>query len=339
MGRAARLACAALVLLGSGFKQCKNPLFETHWAGKNDIQTLTDFPVVKTNLNLCPHYNQKASCCRQTFESEQLKFFNFWEQAFQDKLLRLEANRQAVIAAAGYLDPQQESFKTDYQQFQAVLQRYHDLLQGKEKSKCLSMLLTYVAGVICFSCKPNWFHYTVLEGDSDAMVDQVIRVRMTTSVCLDVWAMCKHFSQQAVALDLALRDSSVARNASVATEDLDLFKGKQTLCDWMHDQVALHPFEMRMKEDSNLPTPPPSVNSSWLRNASTVARLLQTHIASTDVKSELDPVEDGRKSGFDLSWHDPPQISHSARPAACMALLAGFWLLLQANILSMLSLP
>jgi len=283
-------------------QQCKNPLFMTHWAGKNDIQALTGFPVVKTNLRLCPAYNQRAACCHQTFESEQQKFFNTWENKLKEMLLRMDKHRQAVDAVAASMMNSSGLSETDYGQYQAVRARYSDVLNGPLGAQCFSTLLTYAAGAVCFSCKPDWAHYTVIEGtDSDSWLQHVSRIRIAPSVCLDLWAMCRPWSKAARALRAALRDSVVARISPLAEENLDYFEDQQTLCDWMHDEVAMHPFRLPFKEDVDLPIPPEAASNA----SSQTSRRLQ------EVKLELDAITDGQASGFDQTWHDPFQTGYA----------------------------
>lgn len=269
---------AILAFSTADSKQCENPLFTTHWSGKNDIQTLTADPVVKTNLKLCPSYNQRASCCHQTFESEQQKFFNFWRQIFEEKLLRADLHRQAVLASM-----KSSVSSTDREQYNVVLARYSDFLAPRHQTQCFSQMLTYVAGMVCFSCNPSWSHYTVRSGR------KILRLRIATSCCRDLWEHCKNLGGVARALDAAIDDSAVARNASTATEDLGMFYSQQSLCDWMHDQVALHPFRLPTKEDDDVGT----VGNRSSR--SPVTRRLQ-------LEEALNVLHEGRASTFDRTW-------------------------------------
>mmetsp|Transcript_32758 Transcript_32758/g.71550 ORF Transcript_32758/g.71550 Transcript_32758/m.71550 type:complete len:394 (+) Transcript_32758:65-1246(+) len=250
-------------------EQCKDPLFETHWAGKNDIQTLKAFPTVKTNLKLCPMYNQKASCCHQTFESEQRKYYDFWRKSFEEKLMRMDVHRQAMVAAARQLPDMAQS---DREQYAAALARYGEVLSPTpHQEQCFSSLLTYVAGMICFGCKVEWFHYTVLAGGTAGKsLEHVVRVREARTVCLQLWATCEKFAGAATRLDAALRDSAVARSVPRALEDLSMFTGQQQFCDWMHDQVALHPFRLPTKEAEDI-APWPGAAASAASGAASAA--------------------------------------------------------------------
>lgn len=261
-------------------EQCKNPLYQTQWAGKNDIQTLRAFPTVKTNLKKCPAYNQMASCCDQTFESEQTKFYSFWRQILVAKLARSDTHRRSVAD----VDVSSVSV-VDRQQWQLALDRYAQVLEPRQHSECLTSLMTYVAGMICFSCKPNWFHYTLMSGDT-VVGEHTVRVRIRPAACVEIWASCGSFSRLVQLLRASLRDSRLARTALRSEEDLGMFTEQQLLCDWMHDQVGLHPFRLPTKEEGNV--------GLRLGDTSSSRRL--------EMKMELDVMHDGRASGFDRAW-------------------------------------
>eukprot|EP00913_Durusdinium_trenchii_P006814 g6405.t1 len=191
------------------YEPCKNPLFAVHWAPKIDIQTLNEFPWVKTDLRLCHAYNHKSSCCHETFESEQ-------QNLFREKLLRMDEHRQAVEAVSKYM-----STPVDIAQLEAVMSQYETVLGPKTasvRSQCFHALLTYVAGMICFSCNITWFRYLKLADDSNDVLKEVLRVRVAPEACMDLWAACRPFSDAVMALKDAIRDSVVARNASASEE-------------------------------------------------------------------------------------------------------------------------
>lgn len=300
-------------------EQCKDPLFQTHWSGKNDIQTLTAFPVIKTNLKRCPAYNERASCCHQTFESEQLKYFGFWESRFQAKLLRAAAHRDSIIVNAG--EPAGRD-RVVREQYEVVLDRYQDVLAPRHQARCFNSLLAYVAGMVCFSCKPEWFHYTVLTYDKPSYQGNIVRVRMARSVCLELWDSCRDFGRAASKLKVALRDSAIARGAPLAAENLDMFMGQQQLCDWMHDEVAMHPFRLEAKEDRDIPT----VNTGFSQRAPVpIGRPVTAGgapLRRLGLKRQLNVLAEGRDSMFDLTWHSPGPATSTASSHQSLQLLA-----------------
>lgn len=305
-----RLRLCALVLLGAVLsvtvvgqavrhEQCKDPLFTTHWSGKNDIQTLTAFPVVKTSLRLCPAYNQRASCCHETFESEQQKFYDFWKGLFSEKILRVDAHRKAVVASMISIELRHVPSLADREQYEAVVAKYAEFMSPEHQAQCFSELLTYAAGMICFGCKPAWFHYVVLSGES------IIRLRLVRSNCLEMWAACQPLGRAALTLDAVIGDSAIARNASRATEDLRMLYNQQALCDWMHDTVGLHPFRLPSREDG-------SVGSSSVKDPSSTEWTARS-LAMEEDEEELDILREGQDTGFDRSWVLPKGLSSNSR--------------------------
>lgn len=312
MSRAKPRGIAALAFSGAlvgaaGLLECQNPLFYTHWAGKIDIQTLSPYPAVRTNLKNCPAYNHHPSCCHQTFESEQQKYFDLWVTKFQDLVLRVAAHRESVIAAGQRLAV---APGIEQQQFDAAVAAYDDVLSPAVQAPCFSKLITYVAGMICFGCRPDWALYAVVEKGFRSG-ERVVRVRMERKVCDEMWAACREYGLRVASLYSLLRDSSAARRASLAQPDLSMFLAEQLLCDWIHDTVALHPFQLPLREDPDVPSesmvPPPS--SSAAGNATAPSRRLGAWQA-------LDVLLDGQNSGFDLTWH--PVSSTAARVAVTL---------------------
>lgn len=259
-------------------EQCKNPLYQTHWFGKNDIQTLNEFPTVKTNLKLCPAYNQKASCCHQTFESEQQKYFDFWRNMLAAKLGRIAVHRKSVMSV---LPPgtEEDLSSQDKQQLQVALSGFDAVLSSSTHTDCFSSMVTYIAGMICFSCKPEWFNYALMDGDS------LIRLRIKSSVCVELWNTCQKLGNAARILKQAVEDSAIAKKAKMPEENLDMFMSLNALCDWMHDTVALHPFQVPPKETT--------------ATTAVITRRL------ADFQTDFDVMREGRNSGFNRDWHDP----------------------------------
>eukprot|EP00927_Polykrikos_kofoidii_P076897 TRINITY_DN73910_c0_g1_i1.p1 TRINITY_DN73910_c0_g1~~TRINITY_DN73910_c0_g1_i1.p1 ORF type:complete len:412 (+),score=54.18 TRINITY_DN73910_c0_g1_i1:226-1461(+) len=241
---------------------CMNPLFMTHWAGKNDIQTLMSTPGVKTNLKLCPAYNRKASCCRQMLESEQSEFYEFWVDRFHQKIVRANAHRLALSMATIGAARRASTLESDLEQNEVALARYDAVLRTSDsQTRCFSQILTFVAGMMCFCCKPDWGNYLVFSsghssesGVSGDEAKRVVMVRMDRSVCDDIWASCEPYGLLVTSLISSLRDSPAAREAvGISQESLADFAGREALCSFLHDEVALHPFKLPAREDLDAP--------------------------------------------------------------------------------------
>lgn len=285
------------------YEQCKNPLFETHWAGKDDIQTLLSFPAVKANLHVCQAYNDRASCCHQTFEPEQRKYFEFWTSLLSEKLLRADAHRQSVTASMMTGSFPGEAHR---EQYLAVLGRYADVFDSERQRPCFENLLAYTAGVICFGCKPDWSQYIVLS-DTGLDFEHAVRVRMARQVCLSLWATCQHFGTAVVVLGVALRDSAPARIATLPPEDLTMFASQQALCDWMHDHVALHPFRLPTKADQHVHIDLHGRRRLDLDTSANASAPQRRRLQGP--RRELEVLSEGRHTGFDLSWRNPVEVS------------------------------
>lgn len=326
---AAAAASATLSLLAWHARaldeQCKDPLFETHWFGKAGFATRGDagfatvssIPIVKTGLTLCPQYNGKMSCCSNAFEAEQLRHFGYFRNMiFPLKFHNLKEHRQSVQ------DVQNTAAWTvatavEREQFNLALERFNPVLHPSVHAGCFSALLTYTAGMNCFACKPDWFGYVVQDSG------QVIRLDVHPSVCMELWARCEAFGAAATQLRQALLDSALAKQAKRPSEDLDMFVSQQALCDWLHQEVALHPFQ-RPSEAEREAAPedmtPPVAASTTLSPAAAAARaeaksLLRTQQAAAgeassqrlrrlqgDSLGQLDILAEGRASGFDTVW-------------------------------------
>merc|ERR1719171_803158 len=180
------LILSFLVVIGSfqvakGDLPCQNPLFETHWFCKNDIGTLSDYPMVKTNLRLCPAFNQRKSCCHQSFEAEQVQHFQFWRQLMRSKLERTGKNKQSVLdieKSVHYSTASQQ----DLEQYRRALEKFDLVLDPANYADCFSALITYVAGMLCFACESGW--------EKSVQMDKgkVIRVRIASAVCVELWS-------------------------------------------------------------------------------------------------------------------------------------------------------
>jgi len=340
----ARVLCftfvADLVFKAAQYEQCRDPLYETHWAGKNDIPTLTGFPTVNTNLRLCPSYNEKASCCQQGFETEQLKYFEFWRTVLQRKFWRVYAHRYEVLAASSGRLLDDVVTKFDREQLDVVTRTYQTLLSPATQQQCLTGVLTYAAGMMCFSCKPEWFQYSVLVSQK-MTADRLLRVRMAASVCVELWAACSTFGAVVAKLRNAIRDSRLARSVPRAEESFDMFLSQRQLCNWAHNTIALHPFKQPNREEQEVPTPipvtvPPPIDDAGRRlDTERSLNVLHEDLVDEDPMDEdltdqplieddarrlvvetkriLNVMDEGRASGFSMKWKGLQMISHASR--------------------------
>jgi len=295
-------------------KDCRNPLFETHWFSEDgQVSSLGDEPRMNSDLMLCPAYNGVPSCCQETFETEQSLQFNYWKQILTAKLDRIRRNRAGTLAME-----KQAVYNAASEQardlHKRALETYDVLLDPARHARCFAAMLTYVAGVICFSCEARWeskilFHKGAL-----------VNVRLTESTCSEVAAQCEDFGHLTVQWQQAVLDSVLATAQSTPLENLGMFVDQQSLCDWLHDAIALHPFTTPNEAQREAAPPPQNIGARRLDgqssttlagrkngsdgNASTSGvETTSTTTSTTGTKEHLyDAMKAGRASGFDISW-------------------------------------
>jgi len=265
-----------------GSDQCCNPLFIDHWFNKedHDSQSMNAVPTIRTNLRLCPAYNGRQSCCRQSFEHEQLVHFNFWKQIFASKLERITKNRDGVKAVR-QLEKFNSATEEDRAEYDRVLAKYDEVLDPGGHSTCLSALSTYVAGMICFACETDWPSFVHRD------YGKIVRVLLTSSTCTEIWLRCANFGELTRTLSQVSLDSSLAAMQSTGLENLEMFYDQQGLCDWMHSSVAMHPFT----------TP-----TEMQREAAPVPSQISASKRRLQVAEGFDAMRAGKASGFDITW-------------------------------------
>ena len=269
---------------------CRNPLFEQHWFSA-DVRgrSFREFPELSDELRLCPAFNTEKNCCQGGLEHEQALYFAYWRQIFKSKMTRVKQSKQAALAVQS--DPifNSEDGGRDRQQFRSAIQKYDEILDPSAgHARCLSTLLVYVAGMICFGCDPDW-KQEVDRGSNG----KLLRVLIPEGDCIELWTECAEFGAQARRLREAVLDSSLAMRATSPFEYLQVFEDQQQLCDWAHDVIAMHPFT-RPGEAEREGTPPVrEIGGRRLDNSSQ---------SFSDFTKEYDVMKQGRSSGFDTSW-------------------------------------
>ncbi|CAE8615947.1 unnamed protein product [Polarella glacialis] len=297
-----RFLLAALIpfLVASLDNQCKDPLFSAHWFGQagsatheapGSVKPLNSIPTVKTGLVRCPKYNGQASCCSPDFEQVQLQHFNdFRSMIFPSKLARVIENRQSILDVentAAYA----VATIVEKEQFGLALERFNPVLTAEVHADCFSALLAYTAGMNCFACRPDWFIYVTV------LARAVVRVHVDPSVCVNLWIRCENFGKAAGQLKQAILDSPLAKQAKRPVEDLDMFFDQQALCNWIHDEVALHPF--RQPSEGEREAAPSSGPTSLLSDSSSSSEEDGRRLQASGL---FDVMSEGLKSGFNVEW-------------------------------------
>jgi len=265
---------------------CRNFLFEQHWfSAEGSKRSLLKYPELISDLRLCPVYNGQASCCQTGVEHEQALHFAYWKQIFKGKIARVKQSKMATLEIKDDLAFNSATHE-DRQQFEIAIEKYDKILDPMAgHARCFSTLSVYAAGMICFACDTHWRNKVhMAEGE------KLLRILIPEGNCVELWADCSDFGQQARDLKEAILDSSLAIRSRLPVEYLHMFEGQQQLCDWAHDVIAMHPF-VRPGEVEREATPP--IRSVIRRlQLSNETRLLQ----------EYDVMQQGRLSRFDTSW-------------------------------------
>ena len=277
------LACA------EDIHACRNPLFEQHWFSADvRARSFREFPELSEELRLCPAFNGQKNCCQGSLEHEQALYFAYWRQIFKSKITRIRQSQLSTLEVQRDPKFNSDDGERDREQFWSAIQKYERLLDPKAgHARCLSTLLTYVAGMMCFGCNADWKHEVHL-----GSTGKLLRVLIPEGDCIELWTECAEFGAQARQLREAILDSSLAMRARLPFEYLQMFEDQQQLCDWAHDVIAMHPFT-RPGEVEREGTPP-------VRQIG--GRRLDNSTSFSDVIMEYDVMKQGRSSGFDTSW-------------------------------------
>ena len=269
---------------------CRNLLFEQHWFSTDAHgRSFREFPALTDELRLCPAFNGKKNCCQGGLEHEQALYFAYWRQIFKSKITRVKQSQMATLQVQSEPIFNNEDGEQDREQFWSALRKYEKILDPSAgHARCLSTLLVYVAGMICFGCDAAWKREVHL-----GATGKLLRVLIPEGNCIELWTQCAEFGAQARQLREAVLDSSLAMRARLPLEYLQMFEDQQHLCDWAHDVIAMHPFT-RPGEVEREGTPP--VREIGGR------RLANTSGSFSELTVEYDVMKEGRSSGFDTYW-------------------------------------
>lgn len=338
-GRCA-LAVSKLLVVSALDEQCKDPLFMTHWFSRPGYSTegldqehlgrLNSIPTMKT-LRYCPQYNHQVSCCNDRFEDEQEQYMDFFRNTFLPAhLMMIMRHRDAVddvrstIAYSAATHIEQEQLRLALESFNAVL---HPALHGE----CFASVMTYTAGVICFACRPDWFNFVTLHGED------VVRVHIDPAVCMELWSHCEDFGRAAKQLVHALLDSALAKQASAPYEDLSMYFDEQALCNWLHDEVALHPFSRpsQAEREEALAAQQAGLGPGDPDEATELPDVSTSPTVSSDGKGfeskQIQIMNEGRDSTFAVGWQRGGAHGTRTWPCWTPSLLSVLWICLSRD--------
>eukprot|EP00747_Dinoflagellata_sp_TGD_P164726 gnl/TRDRNA2_/TRDRNA2_185046_c0_seq1.p1 gnl/TRDRNA2_/TRDRNA2_185046_c0~~gnl/TRDRNA2_/TRDRNA2_185046_c0_seq1.p1 ORF type:complete len:354 (+),score=48.83 gnl/TRDRNA2_/TRDRNA2_185046_c0_seq1:93-1154(+) len=263
---------------------CWNPLFQTHWAGKSDIRHLLSEPAPQYDLNLCPFYNGRRACCTPSFEDALEKGFKRWVKHFQRKANHLrdfQMELTKVRVSPEYVDAvdaEQALLDKALASFRNGLDLY---------GTCFDTLLEYLAGVLCFSCDPQWQSKVFMDVEGV----RVGHLHVHDSSNDDLWESCRGFGAAAKEMQTRAADSALAKTIRLPFFDYSMFATKIGVAEYM---LGLGLFPLRGPSEHML---------SIENNAKAPERLLAAAAPSLSsgigpINNTIYPVRDGRLSGF-----------------------------------------
>eukprot|EP00438_Fugacium_kawagutii_P002021 Skav214233 [mRNA] locus=scaffold1133:89151:90074:+ [translate_table: standard] len=303
--------------------QCMNPLFRSQWyTGDLDVAQLEPEPRLHDSLQKCSFWNGNATCCTPNLEALQQRALDTHKEKFQLKVGLLKQYSLELIQLS-----KDDAFELADTLDKKLLLRAIESIGSALKlaEPCMKRLVTYVAGMICFACQPDWSAYVWRNG-----LGEVLGVNVSPKACISVDWDCGSFGRTVQGAYLHIMESSLAKRLHTAVlPDFSMFFSRVELCSWLRTLVAMHPIPSRsaiarrleasitpndMLNETNVseqsyptssllvPTTtvrmPDSIPSAALP---TVMPKPQAPPDATTPALSLDPSKDGLKTGFTLS--------------------------------------
>ena len=199
---------------------------------------------------------------------------------------------------------------------QELLDRATDSMQrALEFAKpCILHFLAFVAGMICFSCQPDWVNYVWRNG-----LGEVVGVNVDPDACIYVDRGCGVFGHAVQQAYLHLMESQMAKRPTASLPDFSMFFSREDLCKWLRSTVALQPLAFK----SGVPARRLSAGNAATATdslISTTAALPKAVVQATAIPTSVplpeappgasspalsfDPARDGLQSDFRV--HFPP---------------------------------
>lgn len=296
---------------------CSNPLFKVHWSGKSDIVTLLSAPKVQQDLRLCKSYLNRPSCCPVPFEDVLSKAFDRWVRHWKTKsqnLQDVQAELAKVKASQTYIgaNPLQRAlFDKAVESFAQVLEWY---------GTCFNTLLAYIAGMLCFTCDPDWKSKVFLSSGGVS----VGHLHVDDNSNELVWQSCRGLGSAAAEMQTRLVDSLLVKNIKLPFQDFSMFRNKISASQYM-SRLGLSP--LRGPRENEL-VKNPGGGSMRIR------RLTDSGQGSQTPSGFVDPVRDGRSSTFSCSVFPGRPIGFNGSPQRRLAplFLVVVWSQLAVNL-------
>lgn len=218
--------------------QCMNPLFRSQWhTGELDVAQLEAEPTLHHSLQKCSFWNGNATCCTPNLEALQQRAFDTHKEKFESEVGLLKQYSLASIQLS-----KDDAFELADTLDKKLLLRAIESIQSALKlaEPCMKRLVTYVAGMICFACQPDWSAYVWRNG-----LGEVLGVNVSPNACISVDWDCGSFGRAVQEAYLHVMESSLAKRLHTALPDFSMFFSRVELCSWLRSVVAMHPIPSR----------------------------------------------------------------------------------------------
>ena len=218
--------------------QCMNPLFRSQWhTGELDVAQLEAEPKLHESLQKCKFWNGNETCCTPNLEALQQRAFNAHKAKFEFEVELLNEYLLALMELS-----KDDVFKLAEALEKKLLLRATDSIQLALKlaKPCIRRLMTFVAGMICFACQPDWSAYVWRNG-----LGEVVGVNVNPNACIYVDWDCGSFGRAAQNAYLHLMESTLAKRLHIALPDFSMLFSRVEICRWLRSDVAMHPIVSR----------------------------------------------------------------------------------------------
>lgn len=220
--------------------ECMNPLFRSQWhTGELDLAQLEAQPNVHHSLQKCKFWNGNRTCCTPNLEALQQRAFLLHKEKFNFELKMLEEYVSGLIQLS-----KDEAGTFDFSDSldQTLLLRAVNSLQVVVKlaEPCMKRLMTYVAGMICFACQPQWSAYVWRNG-----LGEVVGVNIHPNACIYVDWSCGQFGRAVQNAYFHVMESTLAKRLHLPLPDFTMFFSRVEICRWLRSVVAMHPILSR----------------------------------------------------------------------------------------------